>query len=156
MTCKPFSDLHKNEGKTKCTIKKKRNGKKVIPEYDSFPVNKATATKVKRIGRTVVGSSIKRGCQRCFVTKKPYLDPSLCRLLYENTMHLNSRGEHCHGSMVGGFRYALGVGILASMKHKIAQMHALGLSPAQIMQQHTKEVKDLALANGIVTCDAFL
>ena len=155
MTCKLFSDLQKNEGKRKCMIKRKK-GKKVIPEYDAFPVNKATAAKVKRISRTVVGCSIKRGCQRCFVAKKPYLDPSLCMLVYENTMHLNSRGEHCHGSMVAGFRYALGAGISESMKHKIAQMHAFGLSPAQIMQQHTKEVRDLALVNGPVTRDTFL
>ena len=91
-----------------------------------------------------------------FVAKKPYFGPSLCMLIYENIMHLNSRGEHCHGSMVSGFRYALGVGISEDMKHKIAQMHAFGLSPAQIMQQHTKEVRKLALANGIVTRDTFL
>jgi hypothetical protein len=55
-----------------------------------------------------------------FVVKKPYLDPSLCMLVYDNTMQLNSRGEHCNGSMVSGFWYALGVGISDSMKHKIA------------------------------------
>ena len=42
------------------------------------------------------------------------------------------------------------------MKYKIAKMHAFGLSPAQIMQQHTKEVMELALANGAVTRDTFL
>ena len=42
------------------------------------------------------------------------------------------------------------------MKHKIAQMHVFGLPPAQIMQQYTKEVRDLALANGTVTYNAFL
>ena len=58
--------------------------------------------------------------------------------------------------MVSGFRYALGVGISEDMKHKIAQMHAFGLSPAQIMQQHTKHIRDLALANETVTSDTFL
>ena len=90
---------------------------------------------------------------RCFVAKKLYLDPSLCMLVYENTMHFNARGEHCHGSMVSGFWYALG---LKEMKYKIAKVHVFGLSPTQIMQQHTKNVRELALANGPVTCNAFL
>ena len=90
------------------------------------------------------------------MAKKPYLDLSLCMLVYENSMHLNSRGEYYHGSMVSGFWHVLGVGISEDMKHKISQMHAFGLSPAQIMQQHTKEVRDLALVNGTVTRDAFL
>ena len=88
----------------KCKIKKKKNEKKVVREYDSFLVNKATTAKVKRIGKIVVGGFIKWRCQRCFVVKKPYLNPSLCMLVYENTMHLNLRGEHCHGSMVNGFQ----------------------------------------------------
>ena len=134
----------------------KKKGKKVIPEYDAFPVNKSTAATVKRVGKVVAGYSIKRGCLRCFVAKQPYLDPSLCMLIYENTMHVNARGEHCHGSMVSGFRYALGAGISEDMKFKIAKMHAFGLSPAQIMQQHTKEVRELALSNGVVTRDTFL
>ena len=128
----------------------------VVLEYNSFLVNKATTAKVKRIGKIVVGGSIKRGCQWCFVAKKPYLDPSLCMLVYENTMHLNSCGEHCHGSMGSGFRYAFDIGSSKDMKHKIAQMHAFGLSPTQIMRQHTKHVRDLAFANNTVTRDIFL
>jgi hypothetical protein len=77
-------------------------------------------------------------------------------LVYENTMHFNALGEHCHGSMVSGFQYALGVGISEDMKYKIAKMHAFGLSPAQIMQQHRIEVRELALANGPVICDTFM
>ena len=46
---------------------KKKQGKKVVHEYDSFPVNKAVVAKVKRIGETLAGNSIKRGCQRAFV-----------------------------------------------------------------------------------------
>ena len=57
--------------------------------------------------------------------------------------------------MVSGFRYALGAGISEEMKQKIAQMHAYGLSLAQIMQQHTKEVRELAESNGLVTRDTF-
>ena len=90
------------------------------------------------------------------MAKQSYLDPSLCMLVYENTMHLNALGEQCHGSMVSGFRYTLGDGISQDMKYKIAKMHAFGLSPAQIMQQHTKEVRELALSNGPVTRDTFL
>ena len=73
--------------------------------------------------------------------QKPNHDPSLCMSVYENTVYLNTHSEHCHGSMVGGFQYALGVGILENMKHKIAQMHAFKLSHVQIMQQHTKKIR---------------
>jgi hypothetical protein len=61
-------------------------------------------------------------------------------LIYENAEHINAAGEHYHGTMLGGFRYALGAGISEEMKQKTTQMHAYGLSPAQIMQHHTKEV----------------
>ena len=135
---------------------KKKRGKKVVPEYDSFPVNKTSVPMVKRIGKTMAGNSIKRGCQRAFVAKQPYLDGALCVLIYENTEHLNLHGELCHGTMVSGTRYALGAGLSEELKQKIAQMHAYGLSPAQIMQQHTKEVRELALSNGVVTRDTFL
>jgi hypothetical protein len=137
-------------------VHKKKRGRKVVPEYDSFPVTTSIRPKATRIGKTVAGYSVKRGCQRCFVAKKPYLDHSLCLLIYENAEHLNAAGEHCHGTMVCGFRYALGAGVSEEMKLKIAEMHAYGLSPAQIMQQHTKEVRELALSNGLVTRDTFL
>ena len=35
-------------------------------------------------------------------------------------------------------------------------MHSYGLSRAQIMEQHTKEVRKLAVSNGLVTRDTFL
>ena len=135
---------------------KKRKGKKVIPDYDAFPTNKCVRPKVARIGKTQVGNYVKRGCQRSFVAKKPYLDHSLCLLIYENTEHLNAKGEHCHGSMVSGFRYALGSGLSKELKLKIAQLYAFGLSPSQIMQPHTAEVRELAMSNGVVTRDTFL
>ena len=112
-------------------LQKKKRGKKVIPEYESFPMSKSTRPKATRIGKTLADNSIKRGCQRCFVAKKPYLDHSLCLLIYETPKHLNAAGEHCHGTMVSGFKYALGLGILEEMKQNIAQMHAYGLSHAQ-------------------------
>jgi hypothetical protein len=148
--------LLKSTQKKKKILQNKKRGKKVIPEYDSFPMTTSTRPKVARIGKTLAGNSVKRGCQRCFVAKKPYLDHSLCLLIYENAEHCNTAGEHCHGTMVGGFRYALGAGLSIEMKQKIAQMHAYGLSPAQIMQQHTKEVRKLAVSNGLVTRDTFL
>lgn len=42
------------------------------------------------------------------------------------------------------------------MKSKITQLHALGLLPTQVMQQYTKEARELTLANGNVTNDTFL
>ena len=69
------------------------------------------------MGKTVHGFSIKRGCMRCFVAKQLYLDPSLCMLVYRDTMHTNARGEHCHETMVSGFRYALGAGTSFAVVH---------------------------------------
>ena len=148
--------LKSTQKKRKKKVEHKKKGKKVVPDYDAFPTNKNARPKGTRISKTQSGNSIKRGCQRCFVAKKPYLDHSLCLLVYENTKHLNAQGEHCHGSMISGFRYALGSGLSEELKLKIAQLHALGLSPTQIMQQHTKEVRELAISNGVVTRDTFL
>ena len=78
-------------------------------------MTKSTRPKATRIGKTLAGNSVKRGCQRCFVAKKPYQDHSLCLLIYENAEHLNAAGEHCHGTMVSGFRYALGLGMSEEM-----------------------------------------
>jgi len=58
--------------------------------------------------------------------------------------------------MVIGFQFVLGACILENMKYKIIQMHAFKLWLVQIMQQHIKEVKNLALDNDIVTFDMFL
>ena len=90
---------------------KPKKMKKVIPEYDAFPVTKSTSAKINCMGKNLGGFFIKRRCLRCFVAKQSYLDPSLCMLVYENIMHFNALGEHCHGSMVSEFRYVLGVGI---------------------------------------------
>ena len=53
--------------------KKIQDQKKKLPKYDSFLVNKTTDAKVKHIGKNVVGDSIKRGGQKCFVAKKNLL-----------------------------------------------------------------------------------
>lgn len=101
-------------------------------------------------GKTLFGMSTKRGCLRNFVGKPMYLDGSLFHLIYDVMKHANALGEHCHGTMIGWFRHALGVGLSEDMKTKIAQMHTFGLSPTQIMGHHTKEVRELALKNGVV------
>jgi hypothetical protein len=88
--------------RTKNNQAKRKKWKKVILEYDAFPVTRSSATKVKRVSKNNDGFFIKRGCLRCFVEKQSYLDPSLCMLVYKNTMHFNACGEHCHGSMVSG------------------------------------------------------
>ena len=74
-------------------------------------MTKVTRPKAACIGKTLAGNSVKRGCQRCFLAKKTYLDHSLCLLIYKNAEHLNAAGEHCHGTMVGGFRYVLDAGL---------------------------------------------
>ena len=107
-------------------------------------------------GKTLARNSMKRGCQRCFVVKKPYMDHSLCLLIYKNVEYINAVEEHCHGTMVGGFRYPFSVLLSEEMKLKFVQMHSYGLSPAQIMQQHIKEVRELAMSNKLGTWDTFL
>lgn len=52
--------------------------------------------------------------------------------------------------------YVLGASVLEDMRYKIAQMHIFSLSPTQSMQQYTKEVGELALANGTITCNTFM
>ena len=131
------------KGITRQSITKK--GKKVIFVYDAFPTNKCVHPKVARIGKTQVGN---------FLAKKPHFDHSLCLLIYENTEHLNAKSKHCHGSMVNGFRYALGSGLSEELKLKLAQLHAFGLSPSQIMQQYIAKIQELE--NGVVTRDTFL
>lgn len=85
----------------------KKQRKKVVLEYEAFMVTKLIRPMTMRIGKTLAGNSVKRGCQGHFVAKKPYLDNSLCLLIYKEAKHLNVVGEHFHGTMVGGFRYAL-------------------------------------------------
>jgi hypothetical protein len=51
------------------TINKK--GEKVLVE---FPESSQQAQQKTRISKTMYGMSIKRGCQRAFIAKQPYLD----------------------------------------------------------------------------------
>ena len=55
-----------------------------------------------------------------------------------------------------GFCHALGSNFSEDMKLRIEQMHALGLSLAQIMSQHKQIVKELAKCNEWVTKGFFL
>lgn len=109
---KTYSNPPINDNLTRSKTKQKN--KSVVLEYGTFPVNKVIGAKAKYVGKVASGNSIKRVCQCCFVVKKPssYLDPSMCILVYESTMHFNSCTKQCHGSMVSGFQYTLGVGIL--------------------------------------------
>lgn len=68
---------------------------------------------------------------------------------------MNVAGKNYHDIMVNGFGYALGVGLLEELNQEIVQMRSYGLSPAQIVQ-HTKEVRELAVSNGLVTRNIFL
>ena len=142
--------------KKKSSEIKTKRGRKTIPDYDAFPVNCKSGQKIQRVGKTLAGMSIKRGCLRRFVAKRPYLDGSLCQLIYEHIEHTNQYGEPCHGSTMVGFRHALGSNISEDMKLRIEQMHALGLSPAQIMSHHKQIVKELAKCNERITRDTFL
>ena len=99
---------------------------------------------------------IKGGCFRCFVAKRPYLDGSLCQLIYEHIEHTNQYGKPCHGSTMVDFIMQLGSNIFEDMKLRIEQMHALELSPTQIMSQHEQNVKELAKCNERLIMDIFV
>ena len=58
--------------------------------------------------------------------------------------------------MVADFRHALGSNLSYEMKLRTEQMHAIGLSPAQIMSQHKQEVRNMAMNNQPITRDTFL
>lgn len=60
-----------------------------------------------------------------FVTKRPYLDGSLCQLIYEHIMHTNKHGELCHGSTMVGFCHTLESNIFEDMKFRKEKMHTL-------------------------------
>ena len=64
-------------------LQEKKRGKKVVLEYESFPLTKSTRPKATRIGKILAKNSVKWGRQHCFVAKKPNLDHSLCLLIYK-------------------------------------------------------------------------
>jgi hypothetical protein len=41
----------------------------------------------------MAGMPIKHGCQRSFIAKQPYLDHSICQLIYLQAKHKNKMGE---------------------------------------------------------------
>jgi hypothetical protein len=57
------------------------------------------------------GMSIKCDCQIAFIAKQPYLDQSLCKLIYLNVEHKNKQGQVCHGKIVYGYRTPNGASI---------------------------------------------
>lgn len=100
--------------------------------------------------------SVKRGCQCSFVAKQPYLDNSLCDIVYHNMHHVNAKGEVCHGAPIGGLRHALRNGLSENMKKYIMGLLRMGRSPAQVMVQHKARIKELALDNAKVERDTFV
>jgi hypothetical protein len=92
--------------------------------------------KKKRIGKFAYGTSIKRRCQCHFVAKQPYMDSSLCHLIYKCSEHTNKDGDQCHGTMVVGFRNALSTSLTVKKKEEISSMLDFGLTPSQVMAQY--------------------
>lgn len=135
---------------------KKRRGKKVISKYDVFPKNTKPNQKRTRNGKIKSGMSIKRGCQRHFHVKQPYLDNTLCQIVYKRWFHLNKAGEYCHGSATTGTRYSLQANLSVHKKDQLTDLLWLGLSPVQVMSQHRSLVSMLARTNGPVTRDTFV
>ncbi len=87
-----------------------------------FPKSNQGAKMNIIISKTLAGMSIKCNCQRSFITKQPYLDPSLCQLIYFNLTH-KKKGEFCHDhKFVVGYQHALGSQLFDSIK-----VHLMGL-----------------------------
>ncbi len=125
--------------KQKDTLKRKK-AKKVLLE---FPKSNQGAKMSTRISKTMVGMSIKRGCQWSFIAKQPYLNPSLYQLIYLNLEHKNKQGEVYHGKVVVGYWHTLGSQLSDSMKAHLMGLLQQGLSSAQVMDHHMKEKKGL-------------
>jgi len=66
--------------------------------------------------------AIKQGCQKTFIAKQPYLDPSFCHLVYPHGENKNQHGQICHGKDLLGYHHALGSQLSISMK-----AHLMGL-----------------------------
>ncbi len=109
-----------------------------------------------RIGKTMASMSIKRGCQISFIAKQPYLDHSICQLIYLHVEHKNKMGELSHMKNVFGFRHALGSQLSDAMKAHLMGLIKQGLSLAQVMAQHKVYVREQALRNEHVTRDTFV
>jgi hypothetical protein len=80
------------------TTSKKKGGKVLL----EFPKSNHQAQQKTHILKTMFDMSIKRGCQKAFIAKQPYLDHNLCQLMYLNAKHKNKEGGVCHGKNVVG------------------------------------------------------
>ena len=115
---------------------KKRQGKKIIPDYDAMSQHQKTRQKTKKIGKFAYGTSSKCRCQCHFIAKQPYMDNSLCHLIYKCSEHTNKDGDQCHGILVVGFCNALNTSLIVKNKKEISSMLDFGLTPSQIMAQY--------------------
>jgi hypothetical protein len=59
-------------------------------------INKAIVAKVKALAKLLLVALSGENANGFFVAKKPYVDPSLYISISENTLRLNTHGEHCH------------------------------------------------------------
>ena len=120
-----------------------------------FILTKQLLPKLITLAKLLLVVPLREDAKGVWWQKKPYFDPSLCMLVYKNTMHLNSHGEH-YRSMVNGFLVCVRCWHFQRHEAQNCPMHVFGLSLTQIMEQHTKEVRILALANGTMTRNTFL
>ncbi len=81
------------------TTNKKKGGKALV----EFPKSSQQSQHKIHILKTMFGMSIKHGCQIAFIAKQPYLDQSLCKLIYLSVEHKNKQGQVCHGEDVFGY-----------------------------------------------------
>ncbi len=120
----------------------KKKGENVLLE--SSKSNHQAQQKI-RISKTMPGMSIKRGYRRAFIVKQPYLDQSLCQLIYLNAKHKNKEGEVCHGKNVVGYQHTLSFELSNGMKAHLMWLLRQGLSLVQVMTHHKAHVIKMAL-----------
>ncbi len=102
--------------------------------------------------------SIKHGCQKTFITcaKQPYLDQSLCQLIYLNAKHNKKEGQVCHGKDFLGYHHVLSSQLLDGMKAHLMGMLRQNISMIQVMSHHKAHVRKMPLKNELVTYNTFV
>jgi hypothetical protein len=92
-------------------IEEEEGGEKLL----EFTKSNQGAKMSTRISKTLADMSIKCSCQRSFIAKQPYLDPSLCQSIYLNPKHKKN--------MV---RFAMTINSLLDINMPLVHSHPIG------------------------------
>jgi hypothetical protein len=131
------------------TTSKKKGGKDLV----EFLKCSQQSQQKTRISKTMSSMSIKHGCQKTFITcaKQPYLDQSLCQLIYLKAKHNKKEGQVCHGKYFLGYHHVLSSQLSDGMKAHLMGMLRQNISMIQVMSHHKAHVRKMPLKNELVT-----